>query len=175
MKYAPKVLRSFKVPALESAPLSLPSNEGIFDALVKFIKGYNVDSPGDEKDGQKIHSFRWVETQNKEILKTFGNEGWVKANFNVPKKPISQELAVRLSYKGKVPKPAEGLELGLKLVKKFLDTLRPSLTAYSNSLKELENSAEKRIGNGEDSVIVAKDTLKKSKSVETSYYARLQL
>lgn len=159
MKYAPKVIQEIKTTPISTE--SLVSNEGLLDAFVKFIKGYNKDSPGDKKDGKKISSYRWISDQAKEIASTFGNEGWVKSNFHPLKGQLPKEMATVLSYKGTIPKPAEGIVLGSKLVLKLLAELKPALTEYSNALDSLEDSALKRIRSGEDSVNVAKDTLQK--------------
>lgn len=162
MKYAKEVLESFKRPAVES----FVSNEGIFDAFVKFIKGYNKDSPGDERNGKPISSYRWISDQAKEIADTFGNEGWVESNYHPLKGQLPKEMTTALSYKGTIPKPAEGIALGSKLVQKFLAEFKPALTEYSNSLDSLEDSALKRIRDGEDSVAVAKDTLQKVSKIK---------
>lgn len=163
MKYAPRVMQEIKTTSVSTE--SLVSNEGLLDAFVKFIKGYNKDSPGDEKDGEKIYSFRWLKLQEKEINDTFGREGWVKANYHETPTQLPKEFAALLSYKGRVLKPAEGLTKGLELVKNFLKKVSPGLTTYRNALHGLEETALKRIKAGEDPVAVAKDTLKKAKVI----------
>ena len=164
MKYAPRVMQEIKETSVSTE--SLVSNEGLLDAFVKFIKGYNKDSPGDERNGKPISSYRWISEQAKEIADTFGNEGWVKSNFHPLKGQLPKEMATALSYKGSIPKPAEGIALGSKSVTKLLTELKPALTEYSNALDSLEDSALKRIRAGEDSVAVAKDTLQKVRKVK---------
>lgn len=164
MKYAPRVMQEIKETSVSTE--SLVSNEGLLDAFVKFIKGYNKDSPGDERNGKPISSYRWISDQAKEIAETFGNEGWVKSNYHPLKSQLPKEMATALSYKGTIPKPAEGIALGSKLVSKLLTGLKPALTEYSNALDSLEDSALKRIRAGEDSVAVAKDTLQKVRKVK---------
>lgn len=143
MKYAPRVMQEIKAASVSTE--SSVSNEGLLDAFVKFIKGYSKDSPGDERNGKPVSSYRWISEQAKEIADTFGNEGWVKSNFHPLKGQLPKETITALSYKGTIPKPAEGIVLGGKLVIKFLTGLKPALTEYSNTLIELEDSALKRI------------------------------
>lgn len=164
MKYAPRVMQEIKATSVSTE--SSVSNEGLLDAFVKFIKGYSKDSPGDERNGKPVSSYRWISEQAKEIADTFGNEGWVKSNYHSLKGQLPKETITALSYNGTIPKPAEGIVLGGKLVIKFLTGLKPALTEYSNTLIELEDSALKRIRAGEDSVAVAKDTLQKVRKMK---------
>lgn len=143
----------------DDAELSV-STEGIFDGLVGFIRGYaDEDSPGDTtSEGKEIHDFSWARDQKAAIDRTFGNEKWVRANFK-EKATLPTSLLPRLARDGKILKPVEGFNSGVDLVTSEINKLVPALESYQMQLRELEELASKRVGNGEDGDVVAKDIL----------------